>query len=152
LPSFWHRLAQLNAPFIASTLRTLADEAELLFPGPPVMAFPIIFYQEEKPHMSEVTVRDSDAPLQATVTFLDAKGAVTAPDNAPVWTSDNEDVATVEANVDGLSATVTLGVPGAAVISVETVDTDGTDVVSQGTVTVQSGEAVVGSVEFAPGA
>lgn len=100
--------------------------------------------------MGEITVKDSDAPFGATVTFMDAKGAQTTPDDVPQWVSDNEDAATVEAADDGMSATVTPGLPGAAVISVDSTDTDGTQLTSQGTVTVQPGEAVIGDVEFQP--
>ena len=101
--------------------------------------------------MGQITVKDSDAPLGATVTFLDAKGATTTPDSVPTWASSDETVATVQVSDDGLSAVVTIGNPGATVISVDTTDNDGTVVHSEGTVTVQPGEATIGSVEFTPG-
>lgn len=100
--------------------------------------------------MGAITVKDSDAALHASVSFLDAKGAPTAPDDVPQWASDNENAATVEASEDGLSASVTPGLPGAAIISVTSTDTDGTIVTAQGTVTVQPGEAVIGEVTFEP--
>lgn len=146
---FWVRLAQLNAPFLAHALRAVADQVEALEPGPPVAAFPILFFNEEVPEVSAITVKDSSGPLSATVTFVDAKGAATTADDVPQWSSDNEAAASVQASADGLSATVTVGTPGAAVITVTSTDTDGTVVTSQGTITVQPGEATIGDVEFA---
>lgn len=103
--------------------------------------------------MGEITVKDTDPGPSATVTFLDIHGHETEPDDVPQWSSDNEAVATVAASDDGKSATVSLpGEVGAAVISVQSTDTDGTVVLSQGTITVQPSEAVIGSVEFTPGA
>lgn len=107
--------------------------------------------------MGEITVKDESGPLSATVTFLDAKGAPTSPDLAPTWSSSDENVATVEASDDGLTATVTVGSPGAAVIEARTTETDEesgdtADIVAQGTVTVQPGDAVIASIEFSPSA
>lgn len=149
---FWNRLAQLNAPFVAASLRKIADQVEAIFPGRPAWAIPIIFNNEGEYFMASIEVRDSDGPLTGTVTFLDAKGAVTAPDDVPAWASDNEDAATVVASEDGLTGVVTIGGPGAAIISVTSTDTDGTEISAQGTVTVLAGEAVSGSVDFAPAA
>lgn len=145
---FWSRLARLNAPVLAAGLRTLATEVERLWPGQAAFACPVIFEHEGVMQMGEITVKDDSAPLGATVTFLDAKGAETQPDETPQWSSSDETVAAVTADDDGMAASVTVGTPGAAVITVTTTDADGTEVTSQGTVTVQPGEAVIGDVEF----
>lgn len=146
---FWTRFARLNAPFLAQQLRALANQIEQLLPGPPALALPVIFLKGA-PRMGAITVKDSDPAFDATVSFVDAKGAPTSPDDIPAWSSDNEDAATVAAADDGLTASVTPGMPGAAVISVSSTDTDGSVITAQGTVTVQPGEAVIGNVEFAP--
>jgi hypothetical protein len=99
--------------------------------------------------MGQIEVPDSSGPLTGTVTFLDAKGGETAPDTLPVWASDNETAATVVAADDGLTAVVTIGLPGAAIISVETTETNtGETISAQGTVTVLPGDTTTGSVEF----
>jgi len=151
---FLHRLVSENAGLAAQILRNIADALEQLEPGPPALGVPIIFYPEGEPVMSEIRVKDDHAPLQATVKFLDAKGAETTPDSTPVWASSNEEAATVEASDDGLSATVTIGLPGEAIISAETSEThdgqgDPTTVRAVGTVIVEAGDTVVGNVEFA---
>lgn len=148
MSGFWTKLATLNAPFLAATLRKLADEIEQLFPGSPKWTTEVIFIKGGVYSMGAITVKDSDAPFGATVTFLDAKGAATNPDDVPQWSVDDPNVATVVASDDGLSATVTPGLPGAAIVTVSSTDTDGSVVSSQGTVTVQPGEAVIGDVEF----
>jgi len=144
----WGRFIRHNAPFLSHLLRHLADEIDAVAPGEPRLGLPILFLLNKEILMGQITVRDDSAPLGATVTFVDAKGAPTSPDDVPAWSSDNEEAAVVAASDDGLSATVTVGLPGAAVISVSSTDTDGTVVTSQGTITVQSGEAAVGDVEF----
>lgn len=148
---FFRRLAALNAPFLSKSLRALAEQIEHLFPGPPVMATPPIFHTEGEVQMGMISVQDDASPLHASVTFLDAEGNPATPDDVPSWTSDNEDAATVEAAEDGLSATVTIGAPGAAIISVDTTNTDGSTVHSQGTITVLSGDVVSGDVQFDSG-
>lgn len=148
---FWARFVRLNAPFLVTTLREAARQLELLEPGSPAIAFPILFYDTEgHQHMDSITVKDSSAPLSATVTFLDAKGAPTTADDVPAWSSSDESVATAEATEDGLSASIAIGTPGAAIITCVTTDADGTTVTSQGTVTVQPGEAVIGAIDFEP--
>ena len=101
--------------------------------------------------MGMISVQDDASPLHATVVFLDAEGNEATPDDVPSWTSDNEDAATVEASEDGLSGTVTIGSPGAAIISVDTTNEDGSTVHSQGTITVLSGDVVSGDVQFETG-
>jgi len=145
---FLRRLAALNSPFLARHLRALAEQIERLFPGPPVLALPPIFKSEGATTMGMISVQDDVAPLQAKVTLLDAEGNVTTADDTPQWSSDDEAVATVEASEDGLSATITIGAPGAAIISVDTTNEDGSQVHSQGTITVLPGDAVSGDVDF----
>lgn len=99
--------------------------------------------------MGMISVADDSGALSATVTFLDAEGNVATPDDVPSWASDNEASATVTASDDGLTGTVEIGAPGAAIISVTTVNDDGSEVTSQGTITVIAGKAVTGDVEFA---
>lgn len=130
------------------TFASLLREAGIVA-GPARFAVQLYHTTEGSHQMAEITVKDSSAPLSATVTFLDAKGAETSPDDTPAWSSSDETVTSVTASDDGLSATLTIGLPGVALIEVRSVDTDGTEVVAQGTVTVQPGEAVIGSVEFA---
>jgi hypothetical protein len=128
-------------------LRHLADEFDALYPGPPVLGFPVVFLKGA-PCMGAITVKDSDAPFSAAVTFVDAKGDATTPDDVPTWSTDNASAVGIVAAADGLSAEITPGSPGAAVVTVSTTDTDGNVVLSEGTVTVQPGEAVIGDVEF----
>jgi hypothetical protein len=150
--SFWWRLARLNGPFFAKRFRELAGEIEALFPGSPRWATPVIFQRGTEISMASIEVEDTSGPLTGTVTFVDAKGQPTTADDVPQWSSDNEDAATVEASEDGLTATVTIGNPGAAIIAVHSVNTDGSAVDAQGTVTVLPGDAAVGSVDFTPSA
>jgi hypothetical protein len=98
--------------------------------------------------MGEITVPDTEPNLSASVTFLDAEGHETTADDVPQWSSTDESVATVTPSEDGMSATFEVGGPGAAVIEVRSTNTDGSEVVSQGTITVQAGDAAIGSVEF----
>lgn len=98
--------------------------------------------------MGEITVPDNAAPLNASVTFLDAEGHETTADTTPVWSSSDESVATCEAAEDGMSASIPIGAPGAAIISVSATNDDGSTAEAQGTITVQPGDAVIGSVEF----
>jgi len=150
---FWDRLLVANARALVKELRRAANALEVAAPGPPVLAIPVLFYTTKEIAMGEITVTDDAAPLTGTVKFLDAKGNETPADDVPTWTSSDENVATVAANEDGLSATVTVGNPGAAVIEVTSVEENtGNSVVAQGTVTVQPGDAVIGSVEFTEGA
>lgn len=103
--------------------------------------------------MGEITVTVDAAPLGASARFLDSKGNETTPDETPQWTSSDEGVATVEASDDGMSAVVRVSSPGATVIEVSTVETNtNTEIVSQGTVTVQPGDTVIGEVTFSENA
>lgn len=145
-------IVRLNPRFFAGLLRGLADQLDTLFPGTPRFGV-LLFDTKGDARMGEIRVKDDHAPLEATVRFLDAKGAETTPDSTPVWESSNEEAATVEASDDGLSATVTIGLPGEAVISAETTEThdgqgDPTPVRAVGTVIVEAGDTTTGSVDF----
>lgn len=98
--------------------------------------------------MGEITVPDNAQPLNATVTFLDSEGSPTTADSTPTWSSSDESVATATASEDGMSASVEIGAPGAAIITVTTTNDDGSTATAEGTITVQPGDAVIGSVEF----
>jgi hypothetical protein len=153
--TFFQRLVQNNAQFLAREFRKWADQLEAAAPGKPVAAFPLAFYSSQGgPEVSDIQVQDDSGPLNATATFLDARGNPTSPGATPVWTSSDDNVATVEASDDGMSATVTIvGGVGATQITCtdpesEADDTD--DIVSVGTVSVVPGRAVVGNIEFTP--
>jgi monomeric isocitrate dehydrogenase len=79
---------------------------------------------------------------------MDAGGNQTTPDDTPQWSSTDESVASVMAADDGMSASVQVGSPGAAVVEVSTTDSDGDTHVFQGTVTVQPGDVEVGEITF----
>jgi hypothetical protein len=118
--------------------------------GSPIMGAVILKPKEGVPKVGMISVEDTAAPLEASVVFLDAKGAPATVTALPTWSSDNEDSAAVEAADDGMSATVTIGLPGAAIISVEVENEDGSVIDSQGTVTVIGSKATTGDVQFAP--
>jgi hypothetical protein len=146
--SFLSRLARWNAPFLVRVLRELADGIEAMYPGSPKYGV-MFFTTEGESFMAEMTVADDHAPLTASVTFLDAEGSPTTPDDAPQWSSSDEEVATVEATEDGLTATVTIGAPGAAVIAVQTTEANtGAIISAQGTLTVTAGDTASGEVTF----
>jgi hypothetical protein len=145
MATFWQSFLRVNAQFLAKELRKAADQLDILAPGSPKLGY-ILFGGI---NMASIEVVDTSAPLNATVSFLDAEGNPTTADDVPQWSSDNDAVVSVVASADGLSAEVTIGGPGAAVVSVNTTNTDGSTASAQGTVTVLPGDAVVGSVEFA---
>lgn len=99
--------------------------------------------------MGEITVKDDNPGLTATVSWVDAEGSPTTPVDTPTWSSTDESVATVEASDDGNTASISIGSPGATVIQVDTTQEDGDVISAQGTITVQPGEVAMGSVEFA---
>lgn len=152
----FNRLFAFNAHLFADALRALADQLDSAAPGPPVVAFPVLFSDGEELVVGSITVADDSGPLSATVTFRDAKGYETQPSGTPQWSSTDRNVASIEASEDGLSATITVGAPGAAVIECSETDESGEEIVAQGTVTVQPGDAEIGDVNFgvptAPGA
>lgn len=145
---FFDRLITYNAHLFADVLRALADQLDAAAPGPPAVAFPVLFSDGKELFMGSITVGDDSAPLAASVTFKDAKGYDTQPSGTPAWSSSDESVASVAASADGLTAEVTVGAPGAAVIEVVEQDESGEEIVAQGTITVQPGDAEIGEVTF----
>ena len=106
--------------------------------------------------MAEITVKDDEVTLRATVTFTDSEGNVTAPDQAPTWEVSDSAVLVCTPAEDGMSATFEVGAPGVSSVVVRTVETHGgegdpTDVVLSGLVTVVAGDTVTGSVDFSVG-
>jgi len=155
--TFFQRLIQYNARFLAKELRKLADQLDAAAPGKPVAAFPLTFYTTQGgPEVSDIQVPDDSGPLNAVASFLDARGNPTNPGATPTWTSSDETVATVEAAEDGMSAVVTIvGGLGASQITCtdpESADDDTDDVIAVGTVSVVPGKAVVGDVQLTPSA
>jgi hypothetical protein len=144
----WSHLVESNARLLARVLRAVADELDSTRPEPPAVAFPVLFIDGRELAVGSITVSDSADPLTATVTFKDAKGYETQPSGTPEWSSSDDSVASVEASDDGLSAEITVGAPGAAVIEVSEVDERGEEIISQGTITVQPGDAEIGEVDF----
>jgi hypothetical protein len=142
---FWTRLLEYNARFLAHALREAADWLDAAAPGPPVVAYPVLFSYEEEFFVSAVTVPDTAGTLQASVAFKDVHGHDTQPSETPQWSSSDEGVASVSAGGDGLSAEVTIAGPGVSLIEVRA-----GEVVSQGSVTVTPGDAVIGEVTFGP--
>jgi hypothetical protein len=104
----------------------------------------------EGTNMSDISVQDTQGPLSAVVSFADVHGHPTSPSDVPQWSSSTPDVATVDASADpaGLAAVVSILGPGATVISVSSAGADGNPIAAAGTVTVTSGPAATGSVEF----
>lgn len=150
----WQRFVEQGS--LSRLLRAAATEVDLLEQQAGEAALAVMVWHPTKggPLVGALTVKDTSGDLAATVTFLDAEGHETTPDQVPVWTSSDETVATVVPADDGLSATISVGGPGVALIEAhetETVEETGetSDVVAQGTLTVQPGDAVIGSVEFA---
>lgn len=151
MTTVWARLVQHNARFLADAMRRWAEQLDAAAPGPPVVAFPILFTTGRETSVGQINVPDSSDPLNASVSFRDAKGYETSPEGTPAWSSSDEAVASVQASEDGLSASVTVGAPGATVIEVRETDSQGQEIVAQGTVTVQPGDAVIGEVNFSGG-
>ena len=143
------------AAMLSSLLRSLADKLEQAAPGHPravTAGWVSTIKPGEEVHvpMGEISVSNEDKPtLTATVTFTDAAGNPTTADDIPTWTSSDDTIAAVSPSPDGLSGTVTVtSVMGSAVITVHTVNEDGSKVDASGTVHVMAGDAVMGSVEF----
>ena len=153
--TFLQRLIHNNAQFLAKEFRKLADQLDAAAPGKAVVAFPLMFQTPQGDiNVSDIQVQDDSAPLSATASFLDARGNPTTPGGTPTWTSSDESVATVAANEDGMTGTVTIvGGLGAAQITCtdpESTDDSSDDVIAVGTVSVVPGRATVGNIEFAP--
>lgn len=102
-------------------------------------------------HMA-FTMKDTDPAATASVTFTDAGGNATTPDDVPQWASSDTAILTVTAAADGLSASVAaVGPTGNANVSVTSTDTNGTVLTGSEAVTVVGGEAVAASVNIVAG-
>lgn len=143
----FREFVRANAVVLERLLRHWADKIHELIPGSPVLGN-LLFFHEGKVTMASIEVTTESTELNASVSFLDAEGNATTADDVPAWSSDNEAAATVAASEDGLSAVVSIGSPGAAIISVTSTNTDGTTASAQGTITVLAGDASVGEVVF----
>jgi hypothetical protein len=143
----FREFVRANAEVLERLLRHWADKIHQLIPGSPVLGN-LLFFHEGKVVMASIEVTTESTELNASVSFLDAEGNPTTADDVPAWSSDNEAAATVAASEDGLSAVVSIGSPGAAIISVTSTNTDGTTASAQGTITVLAGDASVGEVVF----
>ena len=153
LGAFFDRFVTQNAQLLALVLRTVSERLEEAAPGPPATVIagwqqPITDRTEVD--MGEISVSNEDTTaLTGEVSFKDAKGKATSADDVPQWTSSDDAVATVLASEDGLTANITIhGEPGSSVISVHSVNDDGSVVDATGLVNVAAGDAVIGSVEF----
>jgi len=116
----------------------------------------IVFNTEGKSQMGEITVPDTETTLRASVTFRDAEGHETLPDQVPTWEISDPEVLTCNPADDGLSATFVVGAPGVSNVVVRTMEThEGvgtpTEIMLTGLVTVIAGDVVTGSVDFATG-
>jgi len=92
-----------------------------------------------------------DKTAAAAVAYVDAKGQPAKVDGAPVWTSSDENVLTVAADADGMSATVTPVGLGTAQVKIEADADLGSGVESLITladVEVVGGKAVAGNVSL----
>jgi hypothetical protein len=104
---------------------------------------------EVTPMSSTYTGTDSDATFTANVTFKDAAGAEVEPDDIPVWTTNNANVADIAStSPDGTSATIAPRGPGSCTIVATSTDKDGTVLRSEGSVILTAGEAVVSEIDF----
>ena len=111
----------------------------------------VIFDLQGGKAVGEITVKDTEAALTATVTALDAEGHETTFDGVPTWASSDEAVASVRPSDDGYSAEFDIGDPGSAVITVTGIENstgEDVEIVSTGLINVTAGDAVVGSVDF----
>lgn len=128
-------------------------------PGKPLTATPVKFTTGEGSSMGEITVKEGGPPFSATVSYVHKDtGEPATPADTPVWESADDAIATVESGADGMEATVTPLSSGdaaggtAVVISVVAHDNEGDEVRSEGTVTVQPDDVLIGEITFAAAA
>ena len=147
--SLLERLLEAHPRALAISLRALA--AEIDEPVGPAVAGFILFHNQGKAFMSDITVNDTSAEFSATLTLVNAAGNEVPPDDVPVWASSDEDVATVTASEDGLTAVANPGSKlGSSLITGSTVEAEtGETIVVTGTITViPEGTAVRGEIVF----
>jgi hypothetical protein len=134
--------------FLVRELRKLANVIEALEPGPAKVAF--ILFQTTKGNlaMGEITVVDTEPNLVGTIGWVDAEGNATTVESAEVTSSD-EAVAVATLDADNATVTFEVGAPGVTLIEAIGTNADGTQTSPvQGTITVQPGDAAIGSIEF----
>jgi hypothetical protein len=126
--------------------------------GTGLTATPVTFTIGKESYVGEITVNEGDPAISATVSYVNADtGEPAQASDTPVWSSADDSIASVEASADGMSATVTPLSSGdaaggtAVVISVVAHDAEGDEVRSEGTVTVQPGEVLIGEITFSSG-
>jgi hypothetical protein len=143
---------------LARILHFIAQEIENQLPKSSLKSTVTFTTSKGETSMGEITVTEGDAPLSATVSYVNADtGDPAEPSDTPVWSSADDSIASVEASGDGMSATVTPVSSGdadggtAVVISVVAHDADGDEVRSEGTVTVRPGEVLIGEITFTSG-
>ncbi len=125
-------------------LRRLSCESEAAFGA-------ILFSNLGGFDMGTTVMREDDEPRRATVVFKDRKGNVRPMPTPPVWTSGNENVATVVADPDGMSAVVTPRGVGVVTISCDAEDKTTPRLIPihlEGKVVVDPAEAVGGEIVF----
>jgi hypothetical protein len=145
----------MSAPWRVTFTINVSGQIEIHPPSPggDTIRGVITFTTEREAHMGEITVDASEAHLSATVTFQDAEGNPTTPDETPVWEVGDESVLACTPTDDGMGATFVVGAPGVSSVSVSTVETHGgegdpTPILLTGLVTVTAGDTVTGSVDF----
>lgn len=139
----------------AELFRQLVRWLESLLPGPPIGGL-VIFHDRRRHTVGEITVRDDETTLRASITLVDAEGSQVEPDSPPTWEVGDDTVLSVTPSQDGKTATFVVGSPGASAVTVTAIEThdgegDPTPIVLTGLVTVLGGDAVGGSVEFTVG-
>jgi hypothetical protein len=146
--SLLDRLLESHPRVLAVALRALAEELD---PGPAVAGFILFTTPQGEVSMADITVNDDAADFGATLGLVNAAGNPVPADDVPVWASSDEDVATVTASADGLSATVNPGAKlGSTLITATSTESEtGDEIVVTGTVTViPDGVAVRGEITF----
>ena len=92
---------------LARVLHFIASEIENQLPQPSITGA-VTFTTSKGETMGEITVNEGDAPINATVSYVNAKtGEPASASDTPVWSSADDSIASVEASGDGMSATVT---------------------------------------------
>ena len=142
---FFRRWLRMNAALLIEWLQRFV-------PGNPKVGIVTFTTQEGEVALAEITVPSDSAPLTARVSFKDSEGNDAPAQDVPAWTSSDENAVSLSTSEDGLSATATIGGPGASLIEVKSVTDDGDEIVAQGTITVTPGEPASGEVSFEPAA
>jgi hypothetical protein len=145
---------------LSAVMAELQKIEQLIIPPPagPAVTATIMWRSLHNPEgsfVSDVTIKDSQGNELGTVTLTDANGAViTNPDSPPVWTTDDTAGAVITLNTSsdpsGLTVTITPVAPGTANVTVTETNTDGTNAVGTGVVTVTPGDAAALNIAWSP--